>query len=54
VNPAEFDSAVERLLDEAEAQGFPRHITDPDVLDRIAGIVAPCASERPRSAGGAA
>jgi hypothetical protein len=45
VTPAELDAAVERLLDQAEVQGFARHVTDPAVLDRVAGIVASCATK---------
>jgi len=29
---------MSRLLDEREAQGLPRYVTDPDVLIHIAGI----------------
>jgi hypothetical protein len=39
MNRAEFDAAVERLIDQAEQQGFPRRVSDEAVLDRIAGIV---------------
>lgn len=31
--------AVERLLDEAEKQGFPRRLKDPVVLARIAALI---------------
>jgi hypothetical protein len=39
MTPAQLDAAVERALDQREAQGFGRHVSDPAVLDRIAGIV---------------
>lgn len=32
-------AAVERLLAEAVAQGHPRLITDPAVLDRVATVI---------------
>lgn len=35
----EADPTVERLLDQAEAQGLPRHVTDRDALAKIATIL---------------
>jgi hypothetical protein len=36
---SDFDDAVERLIDEAQAQGFPRRVKDPAALARIAALV---------------
>lgn len=36
-----FYEARAQMLDEREAQGLPRHITDPVILGRIADIIAP-------------
>jgi len=43
----DFERAVERLVAAAEAQGLGRHVSDPAVLDRIAGLVV---AGRPRKA----
>jgi len=36
---AETPHAAERLVDQAVAQGHPRHVTDPSVIDRTATMV---------------
>ena len=33
------DPAVDRLLDQREAQGLPRHVDDPDALARIVAVL---------------
>jgi hypothetical protein len=35
-----FEDAVDRMVAAAVQQGFGRYVTDPTVLNRIAGIVA--------------
>jgi len=35
----DLEDPVERLLDEAQAQGFPRRVRDPAALARIAAII---------------
>ena len=39
MTPESWEEAVERGINAAVAQGFDRQVTDPMVLDRIAGIV---------------
>lgn len=36
---ADIDAYVQRALDAREAQGLPRYVTDPDVLERAAQIL---------------
>lgn len=44
MDAAELHRIVEGLLDDCEAAGFPRHITDPVLLARLSAIFYP----RPR------
>ena len=36
----DFEHGVERLIDQAEAQGFARRCSDPVVMARLAGLLA--------------
>lgn len=48
------DAEVDRLVDEAVKQGFPRVVTDPAVLAPIAALLRPHLIDRARSREGRA
>lgn len=35
-----YEAALERALDQAEAQGLPRYVTDPNVAARLARLLS--------------